>query len=267
LFLQKYIMLAYRAIFLLVLCSLCAWGGVVYTFEPPTYNGSAPVSGGIPLGGQNGWVTPSGFGDALVFTYSGTPIPVAPGSGNTQFVAVQQNDEDEIGVSFAGSSEWAITFDVLVYGFSGSNYSAGSLYLFTYGVGYQLRAFSAVGANGTWNAAYDVFNPDGTPLGYQDPGVGFDGLLMDQWYQEQIVLSTTSNQILSVSIDGATYDPTAWYLRGGASASFDVTGMGIYGIGTLGFDNISLDAVPEPASGLLWLAGAGVLCCLRGRRR
>jgi hypothetical protein len=258
----------YRAI-LLLLSAACAWGGVVYTFEPPTYAGSPPGSGGTggtPLGGQNGWITPSGYGNAMVYTYLGTGLSV-PSGGGSQFVAVMPNDEDEIGVSFAGSSEWAITFDVLVHSFSGSYFSAGSFYLYTPGVGYQLHAFPAVGTPGTWNAVYDVFNPDGSPLGYQDPGGRFDGLLMDQWYQEQIVLSTTSNQILSVSINGATEDPTAWYLRGGASSPFSVTGMGIYGIGTIGFDNITTDAVPEPASWSLWLAGAAALCCWRGRRR
>lgn len=257
-------MAVYRAI-LLLLSAACAWGGVVYTFEPPTYAGSSPGTGGTPLGGQNGWVTPSGYGDAVVYTYLGTGLS-APSGGGSQFVAVMPNDEDEIGVSFAGSSEWAITFDVLVHSFSGTNFSAGSLYLFD-NRGYQLHAFPAVGTAGTWNAVYDVFNPNGTPLGYQDPGGGFDGLLMDQWYQEQIVLSTTSNQILSVSINGATKDPTAWYLRGGASSPFSVTGMGIYGIGALGFDNISLDAVPEPASWVFGLAGVAALCCLKGRRR
>jgi hypothetical protein len=117
-------MAVYRAI-LLLLSAACAWGGVVYTFEPPTYAGSSPGTGGTPLGGQNGWVTPSGYGNAVVYTYLGTGLSV-PSGGGSQFVAAGANDEDVIGVSFAGSSEWAITFDVLVHSFSGTNFSAGS---------------------------------------------------------------------------------------------------------------------------------------------
>jgi MYXO-CTERM domain-containing protein len=99
---------------------------------------------------------------------------------------------------------------------------------------------------------------------------------MNQWYQEQIVFDTATNRILSVAIGdpanpsaAATYDPSGWYLYGGASAPFSVGGLGVFAYGTLAFDNISLDPVPtpEPASWGLGLAGAAALGCLRARRR
>ena len=265
---------AYRAIVLLPLLAACTWAGAVsYTFEPPTFSGSSFGAGGVALSGQDGWLTGGGLASGSVFTY-GSPIPVPPGGGS-QFVAMQPGDENYVdGLSFAGSSEWAITFDILVYSFSGGNNAGGSFYLFADSTGYQLHAFPYQTSGSTWNAKFDVFNPNGTPNNGVDLGGGFDGLQMDHWYQEQIVLNTTSNQILSVSIDdpgnpaaNATDDPSGWYLYGGASAAFSVGGLGLRGIGTLGFDDISLDAVPEPASWTLWLAGAAALCYLRGRRR
>jgi hypothetical protein len=269
-------MAAFRP-FLLLLCAACAWGsGTVYTFEPPTFAGSSPGAGGVALSGQDGWLTGGGLASGIVYTYAGTPIPAIPGgSGGSQFVAMRPGSENYVdGVSFAGPSEWVITFDILVYSVTVGNNSVGSFYLFADSTGYQLHAFPAVAAGGTWSAKFDVFNPNGTQNNGVDLGGAFDGLPMDHWYQEQIAISTTSNQILSVSIEdpsnpaaNATDDPTGWYLYGGASAAFSVGGMGLRGIGTLGFDNISLDPTPEPASWTLWLAGAAALCFLRGRRR
>jgi MYXO-CTERM domain-containing protein len=201
-------------------------------------------------------------------------ISQAPPDGGAQFIGlIGPNVEDEHSATFAGGSVWAITFDVFVHSFNGSQ-TAGSFYLFG-GGNYQLHAFPNMGAAGTWNAKFDVFSNTGAQINGADPGAGFDGLQMDHWYQEQIVFSTTSNQILSVSMDdpsnpgaNATYDPTGWYFRGGASGPFSVAGLGVYAIGTLGFDNISLEeTAPEPASWALCLLGAAALWRLRDGRR
>lgn len=248
-----------------------AWSGTVYTFEPPAYNGSGS---GTTLNGQQGWYTPTGYADASVYTYAGTGIPQAPGGG-AQFIGlIGPNVEDEHSATFAGSSVWAITFDLFVDGFNGSQ-TAGSFFLFTGGIGYQLHAFPYVGAAGTWNAKFDVFTNTGAQINGADLGAGFDGLQMDYWYQEQIVFSTASNQILSVSMNDpnnpgaiATYDPAGWYFRGGASGPFSVAGLGVYAIGNLGFDNISLqEQAPEPASWALCLLGAAAIWRLRDGRR
>jgi hypothetical protein len=251
----------------------CAWSGTLYTFESPTYTGSA---GGTALGGQDGWFTPNGYTGASVYTYAGTGAPQAPGGG-AQFIGlIGPNVQDNHLEAFVGASVWAITFDVFVDSFGSGSLSAGSFFLYTSGTSYQLHAFPMMSPGGTWNAKFDVFGAGGGTLNGQDPGAGFDGLAMGQWYQEQIVINTASNQILSVSIEdpnnpssSATYDPTGWYLYGGASAPFSVGGIGVYANGILAFDNISLEEEqsPEPASWVLWLAGAAALGCLRAHRR
>jgi len=262
-----------RAWILLLPLAVSAWGGTIYDFEAPGYNGSA---GGTPLGGQAGWMVNTGDRDAGVYTYSGTGAPV-PTGGDSQFaVLFGPNVQDDHSQSFAGSSVWDISFDILVHSFDPDYSSAGSFFLYNRGTGYELHAFPWYpGTPGTWDAVFDVFNSAGGRNSGVNPRGGFDGLQIDQWYQEQIVIDTALNQILSISIGqpgspaAATYDPSGWYLYGGASAPFSVTGLGMFAYGTLAFDNIAVDAVPtpEPAPWALGLAGAAVLCGLRARKR
>lgn len=259
-------------VMLLLLCATCAWSGTVYTFESPTYTGSGT---GVALAGQDGWFTPNGYSGASVYTYLGLGVPVPTGGGSQFIGLLGPNVQDNHVETFVSSAVWAVTFDILVDSFGSGSRSAGSFFMYANSTGYQLHAFPLQGAGGTWNATFDVFNPDGSRDNGQDPGAGFDGLQMDHWYQEQIVFSTASNQILSVSIadadnpsSGTTYDPTGWYLYGGSSAPFSAGGIGVYAFGNLGFDNISLEEVasPEPVSWMLGLTGAAALCCLRLRR-
>jgi MYXO-CTERM domain-containing protein len=268
----KYLMPACRATVLLAFAA-CAWGGTIYTFEAPTYTGSM---GGVGLNGQDGWFTATGYGDATVRTYLDTGVP-APTDGGAQFIALLgPNVQDNHFESFAGASVWTISFDFFVHSIDTDYQSIGSFFLYTPATGYQLHAFPRVAPFGTWDAYFDVFDQAGHKLSGVNPGAGFVGLGMDQWYQEQIVIDTSSNRILSVSLGdpsspatAATYDPTGWYLYGGGSAPFSVAGLGVFAYGTLGFDNISLDPspAPEPASWALWLTGAAALCCLGSRRR
>jgi hypothetical protein len=264
-------MAAYRSV-LLLLCAACAWGGVVYTFEPSP--ASSPYTTGA-LSGQQGWYVPTGtppgggsYSTGQVYSYASTGVPVAPGGG-AQFVAMVGPGTSNVhSESFAGSSEWAITYDVGVYD-TNPDYMAGSLNLYS-AAGGQFQAVATLNSDSTWNAQFPAFDSQGNPLGNGDAGTGFDNLSQGQWYQEQIVFGSNS-QIISVSINGATYYPTGWYFHGGAH-TLSVTGIGLLSDATspnngMLFDNISLDAVPEPASWSLWLTGVAALCCLRGRRR
>ena len=276
-------MLTCRAILLLV-CAACAWSGTVYTFEPSLYSGGSTSSIGTAptLGGQDGWYDGGSqqnpvSGRVLIYPNNGT-LPTAPGGG-TQFVAmIGPNASTEHSATFAGASAWAITYDVLIHSFS-SQSPIGSFFMFSPGA-WQLHAYAAwdypASGPNTWSAMFDVHHANGSSWMNQDAGTGFHGLQKDHWYQEQIVFNTTSNQILSVSLTdpgdpsaGGTYNPAGWYFAGGASGTFNVSGIGLYSIGedALLFDNISLDAAPEPATWALLLPGAAALCCLRNRRR
>jgi len=93
------------------------------------------------------------------------------------------------------------------------------------------------------------------------------------------VFDTKTNRILSVSIaDGqnpllfsSTYSPADWYMLGGASAGFSGNAIRLYGgsnsvMNGAGFDNIWLNALPEPAGWALALPGLAALCYFRIRR-
>jgi MYXO-CTERM domain-containing protein len=258
---------------LLAAFAACGWGGTLYTFEAPTYAGSG---GGVGLNGQDGWLASNGNGDATVRRYADIGAPVPFGGGGQFIVVIGPNVQDTHSASFTGASVWDVSFDIFVNKFDSNYTSAGSFFLFRNGTGYQIHAFPGAGQGGTWNADFDVFDSTGGRINGANPGAGFAGLQMNQWYQEQIVFDTATNRILSVAIGdpanpsaAATYDPSGWYLYGGASAPFSVGGLGVFAYGTLAFDNISLDPVPtpEPASWGLGLAGAAALGCLRARRR
>lgn len=266
---------------LVLLCASCAWSGTlsyVYDFEPPLYTGS---DGGTPLAGQNGWYVYTGSVDGIVLTYQGVGAPVPP-NGGTQFVGmVGPSARDAHTADFSAASIWSITFDVLADN-QGQSYGnpIGAFALFHDTL--NDTQFSAEadwdGNSGSWSMVFNVYGAGGGAIvNGQLAGSAFSGLSQDHWYQEQFVFDTAANRILNVSITdpgnfSASYSPAGWYLSGGASAAFSANAFRLVGRGTeaspaaMGFDDILIQAVPEPATWTLLLAGIAALCWVRSRR-
>ena len=267
---------------LVLLCAACAWAGTVsFDFEPPLYTGSSAGSGGTPLAGQNGWYVYPSSVDGEVLTYLGAGIPTPP-NGGTQFVAmIGPSARDAHTVDFSSASTWSIAFDVLAHNLTQSYANpAGAFVLFQSTP--DVTEFSAEedwdGSSGNWSMVFNVYGSGGgSILNGQLAGAAFQGLSQDHWYQEQFVFDTASNRILSVSITdpgnfSASYSPAGWYLSGGASAAFNANALRLVGRGSadspaaMGFDDIVIQAVPEPATCTLLLPGIVALCWLRRRR-
>jgi hypothetical protein len=106
------------------------------------------------------------------------------------------------------------------------------------------------------------------------PGSAWEGLLQNHFYSESTVFDQSTNEIVSVSITDlttnstTTVSPVGWYLSGGANAPFVSNAFRFSGLGPtngLLIDNVSLNAVPEPAT--LLLTGAGIIAVIVFRRR
>ena len=266
---------------LVFLCASCVRAGTIgFGFESPVYNGSAS---GTSLTNQDGWYLGGGPGTpgGVVYTYAGTGIPVAPGGG-AQFAAlIGPSAREQHDIDFSSASTWSVTFDVLTH-YAGSSTSPIGTFTMVHTANgtYQFRATDRWDlTGGTWSMFFDVYHSNGDQWGTQDTQVGaFHGLSTDHWYQEQVVFDAASNRILLVSMydpgtaAGASFSPTGWYLGGGASASFSGDAILMYGGpssgsgNAIGFDNILLQSVPEPATWMLLLSGAAALCCLRRRK-
>lgn len=103
-----------------------------------------------------------------------------------------------------------------------------------------------------WNANYIAFTAGDVQMDPIIPGPQWMNLAVDHWYRQSTTFDFDSNTIVSVSItdldtgDTATFAPTGWYLRGGASGGpplptslrFFVGGGDTATGNVMGFDNL-----------------------------
>ena len=273
--------LACLGVGLLVAATNAEWSS---GFEPPTYIGSPA---GVDLNGQDGFYNPSPADSVSfkVYSYAGNALglPANP-FGGEQFVggtgpggsifARSQRD-----MTYGdGTGLWTAAFDIAATytGSGASNQNLGSfstqpldIYNPTAAAYICLTQWVDINNPTLWDANYVCFDAAGAyvyPAVVPDPA--FHNLAIDHWYRWSTTFDFDSNMITEVSImdldtgTSATYNPTGWYLGGGAGGGLAppngfrfFAGAADPAGNTLAFDNLNI--VPEPA-GMLLLVLAGI---------
>jgi len=247
-------------------------------FESPTYTGSPA---GVDLNGQDGFYNPSPADSVSfkVYTYAGNALglPLNP-FGGEQFVggtgpggSIYARSQKDVAY---GEGTWTVTFDIAAkfMGSGATNQNLGSFSTQPVDI-YSPQAASFicltqwVDINNPvlWDANYVCFDATGTyvyPATVPDPA--FHNLPVNHWYRWSTTFNFQTNMITQVSIMdletgvSATYNPSGWYLGGGAAGGLPPpTGFRFFAGtsdpagNTLAFDNVSI--VPEPAGTLLLL--------------
>lgn len=266
----------------LALCST-AWADYGTGYEAPTYAGSAA---GVLQTGQDGWYNPvAGSNDYNVFTYTGNPygIPANP-QGGDQFSGGRSSGGTAFGrsqrdMSFAAGGLWRATYD-FCGAFNGALPTADNLGSFSlqpsataaYWQSLYTWVDPTVAAN--FDAKYIFFDAAGVQQTAAVPGPAWANLSLRNWYRQSTLWDFTTNQVLEVSITDlttgttTTASPAGWYMVGGAAGGLPIpTAIRTFTGGNDGnitaWDNVSVQAVPAPASGLVMLGGLAAA----GRRR
>lgn len=272
-------------------------GGTVYNFES-TPAGQIPVWNNGPASGWDGWYTPpanlvSGSLPASVYTYGSLPNTVArdpAGAGDGEKVlgllqtppgSVERAQHD---FDFSQAAAWSVAYDLLVGDLNHSGNSYGTDYIGSFaplstnasGAPFIVLDGWDSSTSSTWGSLYYAYDANGGVLDPNgvSPGTAWTGLLQNHWYSESTAFDRNSNRILSVSITDlttnstTTVSPGGWYMAGGANAPFGANAFRFAGFGSanaLLVDNVTLNAVPEPAT--LFLMGMGFIALSAFRRR
>lgn len=240
-------------------------GAEVFTFEAPDY---AASDLGMWLPGQQGWyVPPASSSDTSVYPYVGNARGfVTNPSGGQQFAG--GGGRTEHAFDFSASPLWAIALDIAMIKRPDSNTDLGGRFsLIDAGPsGFVTTAVSYLNdpndPNSTWRLGYTgQGNPDPGFL----PGPAWDGLEQNHWYRTGMTVDFANRRlVLAWILDPSTGDyaqysfPNLEFANGLTPNAIRVFGAG----GISGWDNITLQAVPEPATFLLLgcgLAAIGVM--------
>lgn len=289
-----------RIVFTLGIAAMCAVSFAQFSDNFETETGSASgtlISNGFGGGGQGGWYNPvSGSGDGSVYTYAGNSLGlVSNPTGGNQFlgdnvVAVGGSPvtvRAQHDVSFAAGGVWTIGFD-----FNG-NFNGvpptvdnlGSVSLQPSGASNYFQTIYQWGTNTATPTQFNANIGHTDALGttaisvFDSPGAAWQNLPVNHWYHQTITWDFTSNLILDTTLrditaNGSTNDfhPTGWYLTGGANNALGQatpTAVRFFASGgagdMMGYDNVTVTPVPEPAS--MAILGMGALALIRRRRK
>src|SRR5713101_2869590 len=203
-------------------------------FEAPDFAGSAD---GVSADGQQGWYTPpiDSTQDHYVYTYADNGLSLSTNAtGEDQFLGAQVFvDGDlaraQLNFDWTAASVWTVSYDFAARynGFLPASDNLGSFSLqssvtdrYFIVLDTWVDTFTAV----QWNTGYLAFDAGGTMfIDPAVPGPEWQNLSVDHWYRQSTTFDLGSNSITSVSITDldtgnmATFQPTGWYLAGGAS--------------------------------------------------
>lgn len=276
------------------MAALCAVSFAQFSDNFEAENGSAGgtlLTNGFGGGGQNGWYNPvSGSVDGNVFTYTGNALGFSnnPNGGN-QFLGMQvptanATNRAQHSVTFSGGV-WTIAFD-FNGNFNGTLPTAdnlGSVSLQPSATANYFQTIYQWGSNNTTGSAFNAnighFAAAGGAIVFDSPGAAWTNLSLNHWYHQTVTWDFATGLIMDTTLTDITaggqtndFQPTEWYLSGGAAntlglpAPTDVRFFASGGAGDLmGYDNLNVAPVPEPAS--LAVLGLGALALLRRRRR
>lgn len=239
------------------------------------------------LNGQNGWSLPSSGGvSGVVENYAGNAGGfVQDPYGGSQFVDshyVTDNARSVHAIDYTVHGNWTVSFDLAV-NYTGTSGSAvnniGSLSLENYPAN---RSFISLNLwddtnPSSWSVQFYAYDAAGSSTIGLSAGSGFTGLKINNWYRESISVDFATNAITTVSLTNlsdnsvVSYNPTGWYMGGGASNTGNMTlpvGVRLFGGGSadnhMGWDNFQ--AVPEPAGLAAMAVGLLGLTILRRRK-
>jgi hypothetical protein len=212
-------------------------------------NGSAA---GVILTGQDGYYLPGGVTntDFKCYTYAGNALGVVQNpDGGAQFIGGTGPGD---GVTYA-RAERSVVFGAvrmeLLYDFCGIYIGAppGSNNLGSFSMRQasantvHINLFTWVDPNNPTaiNSTYVAYDANGTqfPIPGSSPGAEWENLSPNHWYRCRTVIDLVENTIVEVGIrdlsggNEAVFNPTGWYLIGGASGFLPPDGIRFFGGG------------------------------------
>ncbi|MCK4306403.1 MAG: hypothetical protein KAY24_19330 [Candidatus Eisenbacteria sp.] len=233
------------------------------------------------LTGQDGYYIPPGTTsvDFLAYTYDGNvlELPANP-TGEDQFIggtgpAGNAYARAQRDMSFAAGPIWIIGYDFAAV-YLGSPPSANNIGSFSLrnepaAVTHKIHLMSWVDPENPtlFNAFYMAYDAGGTMFAQPgaSPGAGWENLELNHWYRAWTKVDLDTNMIVEVGIidletmEEWTFEPTDWYLAGGAAGTPALpecfrffAGGGVAG-NSLAFDNIDIHEEPlTPVESMSW---------------
>ena len=245
-------------------------------FEPPIY------SPGL-ITGQDDWYVPvAGSVDFVIAPYGGSIAPNPNGGSHYAIGTPRSNTEyarAQHDVIFDPSAQYTLAYDVNVQPHGGTPPAANNIGSFSLQNSASARSTQSLfvwddlnNPAAGWSAQFLAVDAAGANSAFVTPGPEFTGLAFNTWYRNVLVIDFATNEILSMSITDiaanttTTVSLTGRYLTGGADNVLGLPmpdGARLFTGGdqnnTVLWDNLCLEVVPAPATGMVALLGLGAL--------
>lgn len=203
------------------------------------FDGLSGSPSGVVLTGQDGYYLPNGTGDTdfLVYTYAGNSLGIVQNpEGGSQFIAGTGPGD---GTTYAraqrnvtfGAGVWEVWYDFcgIYSGQPPATDNLGSFSMRQSTNTVHINLFTWVDLNNPTaiKSTYVPYDAFGTqfPIPGTPPGPEWSNLSVNHWYRCRTVIDLDANMIIEVGIRDlsggteAVYNPTDWYLYGGANGS------------------------------------------------